>query len=167
METNLLKYAISQAEYPRYPAFVNAEDYYRKDGSWDHEAYERAQEAARQALWDMGKTGETDSAALLAFADRTAGRVLLGRGEENGVYSPVSLYTAMALLAEICGGESRQQVLDAMGAGDLEAMRGLVHQLWVNSYCDSGVVTSRMGSSLWLNEQVEFSAETLRTLAEH
>ena len=167
METNLLKYAVSQAEYPRYPAFVNAEDYYRKDGSWDHEAYERAQEAARQALWDMGKTGETDSAALLAFADRTAGRVLLGRGGENGVYSPVSLYTAMALLAEICGGESRQQVLDAMGAGDLEAMRGLVHQLWVNSYCDSGVVTSRMGSSLWLNEQVEFSAETLRTLSQH
>lgn len=167
METNLLKYAIEQVEYPRYPAFINAEDYYRKDGSWDHEAYERAQETARQALWDMGKTGETDSAALLAFADRTAGRVLLGRGEENGVYSPVSLYTAMALLAEICGGESRQQVLDAMGAGDLEAMRGLVHQLWVNSYCDSGVVTSRMGSSLWLNEQVEFSAETLRTLSQH
>ena len=50
METKLTQYAIGQAEYPAYPAFVNAEDYYRKDGSWDHEAYEQAREAARQAL---------------------------------------------------------------------------------------------------------------------
>ena len=166
METNLLKYAVSQAEYPAYPAFVNAEDYYSKDGGWDHEAYEQAQEAARQTLVDMGKTEETDAAVLLDFADQTAGRVLLGRGVENGVYSPMSLYTAMALLAEICGGESREQVLSAMGSAQLETMRGLVHQLWINSYCDSGVVTSRMGSSLWLNEQVEYCEETLRTLAE-
>ena len=166
METNLLKYAVEQAEYPRYPAFVNAEDYYRKDGSWDHEAYEQARDSAQRALADMGKNGDTDSADLLAFADRTAGRVLLGRGVENGVYSPVSLYTAMAMLAEICGGESREQVLAAMGADEPETMRGLVHQLWLDSYCDSGVVTCRMGSSLWLNEQVEFCAETLRTLVE-
>ena len=166
METNLLKYAVSQAEYPAYPAFINAEDYYSKDGGWDHEAYEQAQEAARQTLVDMGKTEETDAAALLDFADQTAGRVLLGRGVENGVYSPMSLYTAMALLAEICGGESREQVLSAMGSVQLETMRAAVHQLWINSYCDSGVVTSRMGSSLWLNEQVEYCEETLRTLAE-
>lgn len=167
METNLLKYAIEQAEYPAYPAFVNAEDYYRKDGGWDHEAYERAQEVARQALRDMGKTGGMDSTALLQFADRTAGRVLLGCGAENGVYSPVSLYTAMALLAEICGGENREQVLAAMGVADLDTMRAAVHRLWVESYCDSGVVTSRMGSSLWLNEQVDYCEDTLRALREH
>ena len=166
METNLLKYAIEQADYPAYPAFVNAEDYYRRDGGWDHAAYEQAQEAARQMLADMGKNEEADSAAVLNFADKTAGRVLASRGVENGVYSPVSLYTAMALLAEICGGESREQVLAAMGFDQVETMRTAVHQLWLDSYCDSGVVTCRMGSSLWLNEQVEYGEETLQTLAE-
>lgn len=166
METKLLDYTIEQAEYPAYPQFVNPENYYKADGGWDHEAYEQAQEAARRALVAMGKGEGGDNAAPLAFADRTAGRVLLSRGMENGVYSPMSLYTAMALLAEICGGESREQVLAAMGAGELEVMRATVHQLWIDSYCDSGVVTSRMGSSLWLNEQVEFCADTLRTLAE-
>ena len=29
METKLTQYAIGQAEYPAYPAFVNAEEYYR------------------------------------------------------------------------------------------------------------------------------------------
>ncbi len=167
MDTKLLDYAIERAEYPAYPRFVNPEDYYKADGAWDHEAYEQVRQAADRALEAMGKTETVDFAALLAFADRTAGRVLLSRGVENGVYSPVSLCTAMALLAEICGGESREQVLAAMGAEELEAMREAVHQLWVNSYCDSGVVTSRMGSSLWLNERVDFCADTLRTLAEN
>ena len=75
METKLTQYVIRQAEYPTYPAFVNAEDYYRKDGSWDHAAYEQAREAARQALADMGKTEVTDTAALLDFADAASGRV--------------------------------------------------------------------------------------------
>ena len=167
METKLLNYTIEQAEYPAYPRFVNPENYYKADGGWDHDAYNKAEETARQALAAMGKRESGDYDELLAFADKTAGRVLLSRGGENGVYSPVSLYTAMAMLAEVCAGKSREEVLFAMGAADLEALRDAVHQLWINSYCDSGVVTSRMGSSLWLNEQVSYCEETLKTLAEN
>lgn len=167
METKLPQYVIGQAEYPAYPAFVNAEDYYRKDGSWDHEAYEQAREAARQALADMGKTEMTDTAALLDFADAASGRVLLRQNGENGVFSPLSLYVAMAMLAELTGGESREQVLSVLGAESVEALRTAVHQLWLASYCDSGVTTCRMGGSVWLNEQVDFNEETLKTLAEH
>ena len=167
METKLTQYVIGQAEYPAYPAFVNAEDYYRKDGSWDHEAYERAQEDARRALEAMGKADVTDTADLLAFADAASGRVLLRQNGENGVFSPVSLYMAMAMLAELTGGESREQVLSVLGAQDAEELRSAVHQLWLASYCDSGVTTCRMGGSLWLNEQVDFNEETLQTLTEH
>ena len=167
METKLLNYTIEQAEYPAYPRFVNPEDYYKADGGWDHAAYNKAEEDYRQALLSMGKGEAAGEAGALAFADKTAGRVLLSRGGENGVYSPVSLYTAMVMLAEVCAGKSREEVLFAMGAADLEALRDAVHQLWINSYCDSGVVTSRMGSSLWLNEQVSYCEETLKTLAEN
>lgn len=166
METKLTQYAIGQAEYPAYPAFVNAEDYYREDGSWDYEAYEQAREAARQALAAMGKTEVTDTADLLAFADAASGRVLLRQNGENGVFSPLSLYVAMAMLAELTGGESRAQVLSVLGAENAEALRSSVRQLWLASYCDSGVTTCRMGGSVWLNEQVDFEEETLRTLAE-
>ena len=167
METKLTKYAIGQAEYPAYPAFVNAEDYYRKDGSWDHKAYEQAQEAARQALAAMGKAEVTNAADLLAFADAASGRALLRQNGENGVFSPLSLYVAMAMLAELTGGESREQVLSVLGAESVEALRTAVHQLWLASYCDSGVTTCRLGGSVWLNEQVDFCEETLKTLAEH
>lgn len=167
METKLLDYTIEQAEYPAYPQFVNPENYYKADGGWDHDAYNKAEETARQALAAMGKRESGDYDELLAFADKTAGRLLLSRGGENGVYSPVSLYTAMAMLAEVCAGKSCEEVLFAMGVADLEALRDAVHQLWINSYCDSGVVTSRMGSSLWLNEQVSYCEETLKTLAEN
>ena len=166
METKLLQYTIEQAEYPAYPRFVNPEDYYKKDGSWDREAYQRAEETYHQALVDMGKGKAVGDAGVLAFADKTAGQVLWSCGGENVVYSPVGLYTAMAMLAELCAEESREEVLFAMGAADLETMRAAVHQLWLDSYCDSGVVTCRMGSSLWLHEQVDYRADTLRTLAE-
>ena len=123
METKLTEYVIGQAEYPAYPAFVNAEDYYRKDGSWDHEAYERAQEDAQRALEAMGKTDVTDTVDLLAFADAASGRVLLRQNGENGVFSPVSLYVAMAMLAELTDGESREQVLSVLGAQNAEQLR--------------------------------------------
>ena len=167
METKLTKYAIRQAEYPVYPAFVNPEDYFGAGGVWDSQAYDKAEKAAEKALREMGKGGTVDVASLLAFADDTAGRALLSKRGQNGVYSPLSLYAAMAMLAEVCGGESRAQVLDAMGADNLEALRKELHQVWLESYCDNGVVTSRMGNSLWLNERAVFHEGVLQTLAEH
>ena len=167
METKLTQYVIRQAEYPVYPAFVNAEDYFRADGAWDSAAYEQAEKEAAQALQNMGKTGSVNAAALLTFADATAGRALQSRDGANGVYSPVSLYVAMAMLAELCDGESQAQVLRAMGAEDLESLRQEIRQLWLESYCDNSVVTSRMGGSLWLNEQVAFNEDVLQTLADN
>ena len=166
METNLLQYTIEQAEYPAYPAYVDPQNYFRADGGWDSEGYRKAQEDYRRALEALGKSG-ADAAPVLAFADDTAGPVLLRQQGKNGVYSPVSLYTAMAMLAELCSGESRAQVLSVLGGKEPEALREEVHRLWLESYCDSGVVTCRMGSSVWLNEQVDFRAETLQALAQH
>ena len=166
METKLLEYAIEQAEYPAYPRFVSPEDYFRADGSFDGDGYSRAEEEYRRRLTELGKGEQVDTSALLDFADATSGRVLRGQKGENGVYSPVSLYTAMAMLAELCGGESRVQVLEVLGEEDPEVLRAEVHRLWLQSYCDSGVTTCRMGSSVWLNEQVDFRDETLQTLAQ-
>lgn len=166
MERKLMPYAIEAAQYPDYPRFVDPGDYYRADGSWDGEAYGRAAEAAERVLAEMGKTGAAvDSRALLTFADETAGQVLLARGGENGVYSPVSLYTAMAMLAELCDGGSREELLAALNTADMETMRETVHQLWLQIYCDSGAATCRMANSLWLNEQLTFYSQPLEVLA--
>ena len=48
------------------------------------------------------------------FARDTAGMVLGQETERNLCYSPVSLYTALAMTAEMAGGETRQQILEAL-----------------------------------------------------
>lgn len=166
METKLTQYVIGQAEYPAYPQYVDPEKFWKNDGSWDGEGYRKAEKETDQVLKAMGKSGGADAAAVLDFADETAGQVLLSQHGENGVYSPVNLYVAMAMLAELTEGETREEVLAALGEENLEKLRAAVHQMWIDSYCDSGVTTSRMGSSVWLNEQVEFHDEVLQTLAE-
>ena len=166
METKLTQYVIGQAEYPDYPRYVDPEAFRKSDGSWDDAGYRKAENEAQRALAAMGKQDCADAAAVLSFADKTAGQVLLSQNGANGVYSPVSLYTAMAMLAELTNGRSRAEVLAALGEDDLATLRAAVHQLWIDSYCDSGVTTQRMGSSVWLNEQVTFHDEVLQTLAQ-
>ena len=58
--------------------------------------------------------------ALDGFLATTIPQLLAGHVGENRMYSPLSLYMSLAMLAEITDGESREQVLDLLGAPDLE-----------------------------------------------
>ena len=77
---------------------------------------------------------------------------LSGAGEENRVYSPLNVYMALAMLAEVTGGESRAQVLNLLGSDSLESFRSQASDLWNDHYCDDGATTSILASSLWLDE---------------
>lgn len=52
------------------------------------------------------------------FVAGSAARFLTDTGGENAVYSPLSAYMALAMLAELTDGESRNQLLGALGAGE-------------------------------------------------
>lgn len=43
---------------------------------------------------------------------------ILGGTKENMVCSPVNVYIALSMLAETASGETRKQILDALGAED-------------------------------------------------
>ncbi len=76
--------------------------------------------------------------------------------EENSAYSPVNVYMALAMLAETTDGNSRQQVLDALGVDSIEALREQVGHMWNAHYSNDGVTTLLLGSSLWLDEAFSF-----------
>ncbi len=42
---------------------------------------------------------------------------------ENVVYSPLNVYMALGMLAEVSDGNSRQQILDLLNAESIEALR--------------------------------------------
>ena len=102
--------------------------------------------------------------ALSDFSARSAALALAG--ENNRIYSPISLWFALAMLAETTAGETRQQVLTALGAEDMEQLRGWADSLWHALYTDDGTATLLLGSSIWLGEGVGFHQDVLDTLAE-
>ena len=148
-------YALAVADYPemaQYPdeSAGNFETQYR--------AWREDQEKQRR-----------DSAyadGLAPFLTSSMEVFLSGAGEENRVYSPLNVYMALAMLAEVTGGESRAQVLNLLGSDSLEALRSQASDLWNDHYCDDGATTSILASSLWLDEGISYNQDTIDTLAD-
>lgn len=149
----LKSYAISQAEYPertRYPMTTVSPTY----NKWREEKVEQ------RGCFGAGET-------LDDFFTATYSEFLSISGEENKLYSPLNVYMALSLLAEITEGESRQQILDLIGAESIEALRKQANSVWKANYSNDGAVTSILASSLWLNKNIEFNESTLETLTDN
>lgn len=144
---------------PVYPEMPPAPDHSK---AWDEEAFD-AWNDARQAQWALRPA---DDSALNDFYYDTAQEFLIDAGTENKLYSPLNLYLALGMLAEVTEGESRAQILEVLNCETIEELREFASALWNVNYCDDGVVTSRLASSLWLREDMEYNASTMQTLAD-
>ena len=160
-------YAIAQPVYPDLPQ-CPAEPAGGSQTAWeqfneDYDAYWNAWRDYQDEVPSLYDTPELKT-ALAAFSEKSTALAL--SGEDNRVYSPVSLWFALAMLAETTGGETRQQILDALGAKDLEQLRDWADILWHAIYMDDGTATTLPGNSIWLDENVTFHQDVLETLAE-
>ena len=161
-------YAIALPTYPDLPQYP-AEPAFDTEAAWEryqeeYDVYWNAWRDYRDEVPALYKTPELDE-ALAAFTGESTALALAG--EDNRIYSPVSLWFALAMLAETTGGETRRQVLDALGASDLEQLRDWADILWHTLYQDDGTATTLLGNSIWLNENVTFHQDVLENLAEH
>ncbi len=91
---------------------------------------------------------------------------LLIAEDENTVCSPLNTYIAFSLLAEVSGGDTRRQILDMLGASDIETLRENVSVLWESNYIDTPVLKSVLANSLWLNNEINYKEDVLNRLAE-
>ena len=119
--------------------------------------------------WELGKRqqynqpeGYADN--LTEFWSSSIAQFLSGEG--NRAYSPANVYMALAMLAETTGGNTRQQILDLLGAGSIEQLRTQAGHLWNAQYCDDGETTSVLANSLWLDESYSFTESIVQRLAE-
>ena len=129
----------------------------------DWKAYDQAYSAWREnqnALYNQ-PTGYADS--LEDFFYQSIQQFLTG--EENGAYSPVNVYMAMAMLAETTDGESRQQILDLFGLDTIEQLRTQVNHLWNAHFSDDGLTTLVMSNSLWLDDAYTFRPDAVDRLS--
>ena len=144
--------AVTLAAYPvRSPYVMEPQEAYDK---W------HAEWKARMALVP------TYQSAATAFSAKTVPQILSGTKEENRVYSPMNLWLALAMLTESSAGESRQQILDLLGADSVEAVREMAKAMWEANYIDDGSSTCLLANSVWLSDGKEYRAEVLQTLAD-
>lgn len=102
----------------------------------------------------------------LAFFERAIPALLAGKPGENVVCSPLNVYVALAMTAEITGGESRAEILALLGEKDMESLRKTASAVYAATYCDDGAVTCILASSLWLDKDYAYVEETVDRLAE-
>lgn len=148
-------YAIAEAVYPEmaeYPDENSSRFDAQYDAWWEDIRAQRQPEGYANGLEDF-------------FADSI--QAFLGDANgENKVYSPLNVYMALCMLSELTDGNSRQQILDALGCGSIQAVRQQANQVWNANYQNDGATTSILASSLWLNEDVSFDPSTMDRLAE-
>ena len=161
--------ALSEPVYPEFPQQpVLPEE--GPEGAWEAymDAYHKYTDALAALRGDDPHVTEAEHAALNAFAAKSVPQVLAGQEGKNAVYSPLSLWSALAMLAQCAEGESRQQLLDALGADSVESLQESVSQVWKGLYTDDGASSLLLANSIWLNSNLEGSyvQETLDALAQ-
>ena len=162
---DLTKYVVKEAAYPAYPKEPRFEDYFDENGEGDWDAYDAAYTEYREALQKLGKLdAEPDGGAVLAFANRTLGRIFAD--SENRVYSPISLYAALSMLTEMTDGETKRQVMDLLGAADSETLRQTVRDLWMSVYLDDGRSVCRLANGAFLRENADVKQEAVDALVD-
>ncbi len=85
--------------------------------------------------------------------------------KENKVYSPLGLYMALGMSAEMTGGNSRQQILDALAQPDMDTLRSHAKSIWQANYVDDGIAKCVLATSLWTNNKINYDTNTIESLA--
>jgi len=142
----LLGGKVKPAAKPVYPKALGFDDY---EGRWAL----REEYPVDEALW----------ANMDAFSARAAS-LALGGSEDNALFSPLSLWFALALCAESAEGDTRAALLDALGLPDEAAQSAKA--VYNNLYKDNKIGTLKLSTSLWVNEQFPVKQEFLNLAAD-
>lgn len=150
------EHLLTSPSYPdttQFPSFVNSDGH-----RLSHEEMQRISTIQSEWLQNASKrfnsfTSE-EAEPLHGFMTKIIQKYL-GHGSGNRVFSPVNAYMALAMLAEVSGGNTQAQILKLLGTEKIEDVRESARKIWYANYRDD-VVSSILGNSLWLNE--EFNA---------
>lgn len=102
--------------------------------------------------------------SLSDFFHQSMLQTLGGNEGENMAYSPINLYMALCVAAELTGGD--EQILSLLGAASLEQLRSQANQVWNATYFDEGNQTL-LANALWLDEGLDYNQKVMNTLSKN
>lgn len=153
---------VSALATPDYPEMAPYPDYTDYGDDWD--AYQAASSAWNDSR-EAQRQPEGYADGLEGFFAATIRQFLSG-GIENRLYSPLNVYFALGMLAELSDGQSRAQILDLLGSDSLAALRTQAQAVWNGQYRDDGATEMILAGSLWLDQDISYTQTTLDRLAD-
>lgn len=125
-----------------------------------------------KTVYDSDQINTAQNMEYLGEFCRNTMQQLLAGGQEtdnytNKVYSPVDLYLALGMLAELTDGNTRQQILDLLEVDDLNDLQNQAIGLWESSYLEDETTTVVLGNSLWLGNEMDVDVSVLENLSEY
>ena len=141
-------------EYPETVQIASAEDCSNQGLSEKVWEEERARREYAKALEGSGTE----------FYRETISRMVGDSESVNPLCSPANLYLSLALLSECGSGETRAQILSALGLPDQGSAAKNAQNLVLANYVDNGLIKSHFSDSLWLNSGMYYRENTLERL---
>lgn len=133
---------------PEYPTKIGFEDF--------DEKVKRREEIDSKFILNLNEFSINTSSEILRDTDR----------ETNSLFSPISLYMALAMVAETAEGETQNQIIAALNMKNIDMVRSETGKLFRQLYFHNEIGRLTLGNSLWLNKDVAFNENKLKTLAE-
>lgn len=160
-------FVIAKASYPERLQFPSADFENNEDiQNSDINSYFDLQEQWTNNYYERIRLSGNYLDALYPFYKTTMEQLLVSEKHENRIYSPLNLYIALSMLAELTEKESRAQILSLLNVDNIDVLRESVPALWEANYTDDGAVTSILANSLWLRKDIRYNSSTLQTLAD-
>ena len=154
--------ALSMAQYPTMAPYPEEP---RSDSAYSQNQWEKQHDAWRASISaQYREPGYADS--LAPFFAQSMEAFLSDAQGENKLCSPLNIYMALSMLAEITGGESRQEIFDVLGTESIEALRQQASDVWNAQYRNDNATFMILANSLWMNDSLSFRKDTLDTLAQ-
>lgn len=147
------------APYPDEMSFVD-----EKTGEFDSEGFHEVYTSWREDRNNQYNQPVGYADGLNAFFQTSMPQFLAGQPGENAVCSPLNLYMALALLAEVTEGDTRQQVLDLLNSDGIDALRIQAGHVWNAHYCADSASTCTLANSVWMDSGLGYDGSVLDTL---
>ena len=156
---------IAQPEYPEMAPYPNEMEFVNEQtGEFDSDGFHNVYTAWREDLQAQHSQPQGYADSLSAYFLTATPQLLAGMETANAVCSPLNVYMALAMLAEVTDGASRQQILTVLNAPDIQTLRTQAGQVWNAHYCADSASACTLANSLWLTSGLVFHQDTVDIL---
>ena len=154
-------------EYPKWAEYPNIEDFENLDVDgyfFYNPEYDKKLNEYNAGVRERRKLAKNINEYSNFY--KTSAREILGSADgENMVYSPLALYEALSMLAEITDGSTRDEVLEVLNSPDIETQRDRAQTLFVSNYSEATGCMVLPAASLWINVDYPYNKEAVDSLA--